>query len=352
MFAGALWYFMKKEFPSLTQSQFKQGCSVALEQYRMEQPLADAVPRKLIVIELARLTNQEREAVEEEREDDVEIPKVLSPTFKDVKHLCKQCGKQFVNLKCLANHEEKRHGEILPEFKCSDCENSYTSKRALKVHRTNKHNKDQQWMCDNCGDIQTSSYKLQLHKKKEHTIFKCETSECNFTGRFEEMRKHIKNYHTYVSGGSKVNKTCPYCAKVYTSKSGYWHHMSVHKKLEGHSKSTRASPSAQNLDQITSPSAALKPDNPPPTQPTQLKKKRLRKLKEVEVLSPYEQIRAQNIETKNKMLESFMSKNLESTQTTIPIGDSSKSKSSTVVQYLSPTTDVINVTGLGRLAKR
>jgi hypothetical protein len=349
MFAGALWYFMKKEFPSLTQSQFRRGCSVALEQYRMEQPLADAVPRKLIVIELARVTNQEKEATEEEREDDVEIPKALSPTLKYVKHSCKQCGKQFVNLKCLANHEEKRHGEILPEFKCSDCDNSYTSKRALKVHWTNKHNKDQQWMCDNCGDIQTSSYKLQLHKKKEHTILECEKSECNFTGRFEEMRKHIKNYHTYVSGGSKVTKKFTYCAKVYTSKSGYWHHMSVHKKLEGHSKSTRASTSSQNLDQITSPNAALQPDNPPPTQPVQLKKKIQLKLK---FPSPYEQIRAQNIETKKKMLESLMSKNPESTQTTIPIGDSSQSKSSPVVQYLSPTTDVINVTGLGRLAKR
>ena len=139
---------MKKIFPTLTESQFKRGCSVALQKYRVKEPLADAVPRKLIVIELAKETHQERETMEEKQEEDVEAINDLSQTTKDLKHSCKHCGKQFIRLQNLANHVGKRHGEILPQFKCPDCDKSYTSKRALKVHKKNKHDEYQQCMCD------------------------------------------------------------------------------------------------------------------------------------------------------------------------------------------------------------
>ena len=59
---------MKTIYPTLTESQFKRGCSVALQKYRVKEPLAVAVPRKLIVIELAKETNQEMEIMEEKRE--------------------------------------------------------------------------------------------------------------------------------------------------------------------------------------------------------------------------------------------------------------------------------------------
>ncbi|KAK3587406.1 hypothetical protein CHS0354_028785 [Potamilus streckersoni] len=81
---------------------------------------------------------------------------------------CKNCDQEFVFIHNLEDHK-RRCGTTYEIFKCDRCTSIFSTRRALKLHSSCKH-ETKVYACDICGNQYTYPGSLWIHKRKKHTV--------------------------------------------------------------------------------------------------------------------------------------------------------------------------------------
>lgn len=134
-------------------------------------------------------------------------------------NVCKFCGRSFINLHRLENHERVHRNE--QPFKCSLCPKKYNTKVSLQTH-----------MRIHSGILSRFPRKpVKIVKNIEQDEFlkfhKYECYMCTFNGLLWELQAHMKEDHT----GEKVFK-CKTCSKKFLRKPFLKTHMRLHAKID------------------------------------------------------------------------------------------------------------------------
>lgn len=104
---------------------------------------------------------------------------------------------------------------IMKDFKCDECEQSYSSNFTLIRHISSIHILENKiHKCDECKKVFYDNAILAKHFKNKHPdkkrTYKCDECEISFT-RNNSLTNHIKNYHILEN---KIHK-CDECNKIF-----------------------------------------------------------------------------------------------------------------------------------------
>ena len=108
---------------------------------------------------------------------------------------CDECdnGVNYSRRYNLDKHKASRHHNVT--FDCDECDKSYTSKKALKIHKKSQHEGLPPYKCDECN-YRCNFGNLREHKRIYHEIIKLECEKCTYqVFTSASMRDHIKNFH-------------------------------------------------------------------------------------------------------------------------------------------------------------
>ena len=136
---------------------------------------------------------------------------------------CNNCGKRFLNVKCLTAHIDRVHGGIYEEgqnvrrknkprdLTCKICGQKVNEKlnEHVKIHRNPN---DMKYHCPICDNIFKSYLTLKLHIlgiHEEKKDFKCEMCLKSFL-KNATLKKHILEVH-----GQQRSTTCERCGKAF-----------------------------------------------------------------------------------------------------------------------------------------
>ena len=111
------------------------------------------------------------------------------------RHICGTCGRSFLQLSYLAQHERVHTGER--PFACRTCDKTYRLRYALKVHER-KHRGEKPYLCAECGKAFPCNSSLRQHEKRHITT-----------------RSHV----------------CPTCGKAFNGKEALTRHRRIHDGL-------------------------------------------------------------------------------------------------------------------------
>ena len=167
---------------------------------------------------------------------------------------CKICEELCINWDGLFVHVTETHGKLV--FRCKLCPKRFTTKRTLKMHKSNCHKTEYQ--CDKCGSFQQSKTHLKVHLNrhnkvktvqckncdlkfctntecKRHNLYKHSKKKvtCNLCGALlaskENLRKHLNEHHEQ---GRPY--PCPECNKVYNRRNSFYYHVKNEHGLDPH----------------------------------------------------------------------------------------------------------------------
>ncbi|ESO96894.1 hypothetical protein LOTGIDRAFT_94587, partial [Lottia gigantea] len=137
---------------------------------------------------------------------------------------CPTCQRNFVNKKCLLNHQHQVHSNE-KKFKCNVCPYASTRKAMLDLH-SRIHTGEKPFKCDLCAYATGDHNSLRRHKMR-HTgqkQYKC--SFCPYSCiQSVSLKSHLRSKHP----GSDSNFFCEDCNFQSVSKSAYDNHIQDHK---------------------------------------------------------------------------------------------------------------------------
>ena len=84
------------------------------------------------------------------------------------KLVCKNCNKEFNILRCLKNHQKVCGVNVIQQHKCTSCDKSYASKRALWYHIKVHHSESNDFICEICGKNYKRKYSYTRHVNGAH----------------------------------------------------------------------------------------------------------------------------------------------------------------------------------------
>ena len=304
---------MNRLFPSLTSEEFREGCKVALTRHQKKNPGTITVVRGDIVKVLAKIIRQRSATVcEAETETTMEDnhEQIGENGVKNHTMGCEKCGKRFVKIKNLMNHMEKGHLQDNLHM-CTVCPKKFMNSKTLGHHMKKKH-ETEAFLCNECGEEFSLVSKLKVHQKNAHTTVICNREDCDFQGTPIEVRKHAHSRHR--TGKSALEVKCAKCEKVFKSRQGFLYHKKKHEEFEDKGKTkTEEIPApehpgaANNLPGGTTEHPEYAPQ--PPVAALRTKEKKSKKKKEIPTLPAptceYEQIRANNVAEKDRLLKSL-----------------------------------------------
>ena len=126
---------------------------------------------------------------------------------------CNNCEKTYTNENALRYHFDAEHDNT-PKIACEICLNSFSSKVSLKEHRLSHHKDSEVLSCDQCSATFTTRSNMLRHVKKAHLInvnvnwsliqssydlkFKCDICSKTFS-REDSCKRHTRLVHESVS---------------------------------------------------------------------------------------------------------------------------------------------------------
>ena len=140
------------------------------------------------------------------------IPEVI----KDQK--CDLCGKCFAQCHELKNHIKSAHGGQ-KKFKCSNCDNSYSTSQNLLNHRQIMHETappQTSFKCEICDKSYMFKTTLEGHRSRVHVKGKkdkCEKCGKSFFNAYD-LKRHIATVHDKKKGLFE----CDYCGETFSRK--------------------------------------------------------------------------------------------------------------------------------------
>ena len=148
-------------------------------------------------------------------DDNFQIGKFVVRNFK-----CEECESSFTSMNSLKNHRDSRHNERLSS--CTKC--SFKGTRAQVNYHYFEHNPN---ICEECGiTVPGPPATLRYHilKKHSNTIKQCD--KCPFEGTFSKFRYHSMYEH-------QQPKACEECGMVLKHEKALEYHMkSKHTETE------------------------------------------------------------------------------------------------------------------------
>ena len=113
------------------------------------------------------------------------------------RHKCPYCEKTFaVKLAC-DEHVKVKHENSTP-FKCDQCHRCYGTLYAMKQHKFSMH---QRVKCEECGQEVSNTLILTRHKAKAHGIRPANVFQCKHCPLFytleSQLEKHVLNHHLH-----------------------------------------------------------------------------------------------------------------------------------------------------------
>jgi len=145
---------------------------------------------------------------------------------------CSNCDEEFKSKIKLEVHIAKEHDRS-KLHQCTQCDSAYVKKQTLLTHIAFVHEKTISNICSHCGLNCISMVHLKRHIRTVHELagkhlFKCEDCEKSFKMEFT-LKSHIKTIHE----GTRVK--CPVCQKPFVDKSRMKRHIeNVHEKKKPH----------------------------------------------------------------------------------------------------------------------
>ena len=138
------------------------------------------------------------------------------------KYKCTLCDDRFTSKGTLKQHIENKHQRKI--YKCSICSASY-SHRGTLIEHMNSHTKQNIFKCNFCSKEFLNGKYLKNHLKEVHTKlkpFKCDVCSLKFI-RKDKLVMHIKCVHE-----KKTSYTCSLCSKTLAHKWSLHQHMRRH----------------------------------------------------------------------------------------------------------------------------
>ncbi|KAH8284085.1 hypothetical protein KR054_009597 [Drosophila jambulina] len=132
---------------------------------------------------------------------------------------CRFCQKEFVNYSRMAKHQTI-HLTDRPTFKCSHCNRSYLTMRALKVHAEGKH-LQAGISCDICGKVFSVAKALEIHKRYHTKDF---PFACDLCDRKFAQRSHLNVHQQVKHTGYRFICEFRDCQKSFTSSASLRNH--------------------------------------------------------------------------------------------------------------------------------
>ena len=162
------------------------------------------------------------------------------------KRTCAFCDRIFHDATHRHIHEKTMHCN-LGQFKCTECDRSYTNTTSLNYHLINTHKKGVKCNKPSCNMTYYNFARLVKHKKDhyyatkdfyENTIFrnvtrikdsqKCTCKDCGKHILVKNMARHQKLVHDsyyYRRRCDIVNHKCPTCPKMFFTKGNLTRHI-------------------------------------------------------------------------------------------------------------------------------
>ncbi|XP_068115088.1 zinc finger protein 665-like [Hyperolius riggenbachi] len=135
-------------------------------------------------------------------------------------YLCSECGKNFNRRSHLISHMKSHSGEK-PHL-CSDCGKSF-SRRPLLIDHQRIHTGEKPYTCRECGKCFSKSWHLTTHQRI-HTGEK--PFSCLECGKSFTQREHLMT-HKVTHTGDRPH-TCPECGKTFKNRSNLSYHYRNH----------------------------------------------------------------------------------------------------------------------------
>ncbi|XP_055691567.1 oocyte zinc finger protein XlCOF26-like [Lutzomyia longipalpis] len=118
-----------------------------------------------------------------------------------------------------------------PKFQCSECERSFSTKRATRIHTLKTHYGLSEFdisgkvlTCDECGKKFPTQSKLSKHKRNHSTIRQHQCTECQKCfKRGSQLTYHIASVHT-----TERAFTCNICGDAFKAKAALNRHFYRH----------------------------------------------------------------------------------------------------------------------------
>ena len=149
---------------------------------------------------------------------------------KNVGNICPTCGKTYYSISHLKDHISYVHeGKVKPRFKCSMCEESYSTKKYLENHMP-VHEGNGIFQCSNCNMEFNSKNKLEAHIAKEHDrskLHKCVHCDSGYLTK-TALSSHIAFVHEKTIGN-----ICPHCGRNCMKQADLKNHIRRVHELEG-----------------------------------------------------------------------------------------------------------------------
>ena len=125
----------------------------------------------------------------------------MSPTyeFDGSKYKCSKCDQVYTSKTALAKHNETKHEGIM--HYCNQCDYKCTRKENLNLHIQYEHEgMEGKYACDNCNQKFKTNEALKSHVIRDHegSAFTCE--ECEFI----VVKSSYQIYHIIISINEQV----------------------------------------------------------------------------------------------------------------------------------------------------
>ena len=132
------------------------------------------------------LTNWKKMNVNEDKTDEEDLTALMENVNIGVeKYVCNDCGGAFKSEGYLQLHRERKHGDVIKPFICTECDKVLQSKRNLEEHTRKIHR-----TCKVCKEVFTTDNELAVHRKAHTT---CPVCNIDMVTRYK-MGRHLKTH--------------------------------------------------------------------------------------------------------------------------------------------------------------
>lgn len=113
---------------------------------------------------------------------------------------CKMCGKQFPDIKSVADHMKKFHGC----YECLACNRTFNTNGAYSTHKKEVHERGCKWICSVCSKCFSRQSRLKLHEQT-HSNMRCFI--CHLCNRSYKHKNNLKAHMLSAHSGQQINNS-------------------------------------------------------------------------------------------------------------------------------------------------
>ena len=109
---------------------------------------------------------------------------------------CSTCNTQFEDDISLNIHNFRKHGVLIPVFKCKLCSKIFPRKTALKEHKLKSHNQIQEHSSEVTKHTsRTLQHQSEANANELSNIYKDVSQECEFCGKTFDSKNLLKEHY-------------------------------------------------------------------------------------------------------------------------------------------------------------